>query len=136
MNQIRDLWSENSKTEVRNKVYLFDHSNRTLMGGFPVYIGEEDENGDPIPDSLTELSPVASQALIDHSPDGFNWGYGGSGSAQCALGILLDATGDSNIAMRWYQRFKEEVIAHIPTDKKIQMSLTKVKEWLEDKQSK
>jgi len=105
------------------------------MGGFPVYIGEEDENGDPIPDSLTELSPVPSQALINHSPDGFNWGYGGSGPAQCALGILLDATCDKDIAMRWYQRFKEEVIAHIPNDKNVEMPLAKVKEWLENKQS-
>ncbi len=28
--------------------------------------------------------------LANHSPDGFSWGYGGSGPAQLALAILAD----------------------------------------------
>lgn len=28
------------------------------------------------------LSEVPSQKIMNHSPDGFNWGYGGSGPAQ------------------------------------------------------
>lgn len=35
------------------------------------------------------LSPKRSQKVWNHSPDGFNWGYGGSGPAQLALAILL-----------------------------------------------
>ncbi len=35
------------------------------------------------------LSPEPSQEIINHSPDGFNWGYGGSGPAQLALGFYL-----------------------------------------------
>lgn len=34
-----------------------------------------------------------SQKLWNHSPTGFEWGYGGSGPAQLALAILLDALG-------------------------------------------
>jgi hypothetical protein len=37
------------------------------------------------------LSPRASPAVWNHSPDGFNWGYGGSGPARLALAILLEA---------------------------------------------
>lgn len=37
------------------------------------------------------LDPHFSQQFRNHSPDGFEWGYGGSGPAQLALGILLHA---------------------------------------------
>lgn len=36
-----------------------------------------------------ELKPEASQKIINHSPDGFQWGYSGSGPSQLALAILL-----------------------------------------------
>ena len=113
------------------KVYLFDNSVRTARGGFSIYIGYEAANGKT--EHVEELSPTRSQALINHSQNGFNWGYGGSGAAQCALGILLDATGDEAIARQWYQDFKKEVIAHMPTNKKLQLSEAKVIEWLEHK---
>ena len=35
------------------------------------------------------LDPARSQKAWNHSPDGFNWGYGGSGPAQLALAIML-----------------------------------------------
>jgi hypothetical protein len=52
------------------------------------------------------LSQGRSLKLRNHSPDGFNWGYGGSGPAQTALAILLDATGDEKVAQYHYQQFK------------------------------
>jgi len=36
-----------------------------------------------------ELFPNDSQKVRNHSPDGFAWGYGGSGPAQLALAICL-----------------------------------------------
>jgi len=39
----------------------------------------------------TELDPRPSLQLRKHSPDGFEWSYGGSGPAQLALAILLHA---------------------------------------------
>jgi hypothetical protein len=36
-----------------------------------------------------ELFPAESQKIRNHSPDGWNWGYGGSGPAQTALGLCL-----------------------------------------------
>jgi len=44
--------------------------------------------------------------IRNHSPTGFEWGYGGSGPAQLALAILADATGDDDYAQKMYQDFK------------------------------
>lgn len=63
-------------------------------------------------DEILDCAP--SQGIINHSPDGFSWGYGGSGPAQLALGLLLDVTGDRGIATRFYQDFKWEVVAKWP----------------------
>lgn len=59
------------------------------------------------------LSASASQALMNHSPNGFNWGYGGSGPSQLALGLLLEVTSDSNLSLRYYQDFKWEIVANL-----------------------
>lgn len=34
---------------------------------------------------------------VKHSPTGFSWGYGGSGPAELALNMILDAVGDAAI---------------------------------------
>lgn len=130
---IENLWQQSdiTTTPSGNRVYLFDHSSRTYKGGYAVYVGYEETDDNPL--NMEQLSPARSQSLVNHSPNGFNWGYSGSGPAQCALGILLDVTDNEDIALRWYQDFKSEVIAHIPTDKKIQMSAEKIHRWLENK---
>jgi hypothetical protein len=62
------------------------------------------------------LDPKPSQALRNHSPDGFEWGYAGSGPAQLALAILLDYTGDATTALDNYQDFKFAFIAGLRRD--------------------
>ena len=52
--------------------------------------------------------------LWNHSPSGFEWGYGGSGPAQLALAILADHCGNDEQALNFYQRFKWAVIAELP----------------------
>ena len=52
--------------------------------------------------------------LWNHSPTGFEWGYGGSGPAQLALAILADHLRDDEQALNFYQRFKWAVIAELP----------------------
>lgn len=52
--------------------------------------------------------------LRNHSPTGFEWGYGGSGPAQLALAILADHCHDDQRALDFYQRFKWAVIAQLP----------------------
>jgi hypothetical protein len=44
--------------------------------------------------------------LVNHSPNGFEWGYAGSGPAQLALALLADALGDDERAVRLHQKFK------------------------------
>lgn len=46
----------------------------------------------------------------NHSPDGFAWGYGGSGPSQLALAICIDALEDTNRALKVYLDFKFNVI--------------------------
>ena len=70
-----------------------------------------------------ELSPIKSQKVWNHSPDGFNWGYGGSGPAQLALAICLEVFPE-DIAIRKYQDFKWNVIAKLPGDEDFEITIT------------
>jgi len=56
------------------------------------------------------------QDIVNHSPTGIAWGYGGSGPAQCALALLLDYLGDEERARALYQDFKFKVVAGFPTN--------------------
>lgn len=62
-----------------------------------------------------KLHPGASLQIRKHSPDGFSWGYSGSGPAQLALAICLEIFGEDR-AIEIYQRFKEKYIAPIPRE--------------------
>jgi hypothetical protein len=80
---------------------------------------------------VEEIGPtgeVKSQRLVHHklhSPDGFSWGYAGSGCAETARSLLIDhfggldqlplnAFGDPVVPL--YQRFKEQFIAGAPEE--------------------
>ncbi|MBA7611028.1 hypothetical protein ES703_18244 [subsurface metagenome] len=56
------------------------------------------------------LYPGKSQRVWNHSPDGFNWGYEGSGPAQLALAVLLELVPQDR-AVDLHQEFKRDVIA-------------------------
>jgi hypothetical protein len=53
--------------------------------------------------------------IRNHSPQGFECGYNGSGPAQLALAICVDAVGKER-APSIYQEFKAKVISHLPSD--------------------
>lgn len=57
----------------------------------------------------------ARQDLRNHSPDGFEWGYGGSGPAQLALALVADCWGEEYAVPKIYQRVKL-IIAKLPRD--------------------
>jgi hypothetical protein len=59
------------------------------------------------------LNPVPSQKVWNYSPDGFNWGYGGSRPAQLALAILLKFYPKEE-AVLLHQTFKGDHIAKLP----------------------
>lgn len=75
-----------------------------------------------------ELHPKKSQAVYNHSPDGFSWGYYGSGCAQLALAVLLELT-DKETAVQNYQRFKQDVIACLDTHNDFLLELRIPKKW-------
>lgn len=53
--------------------------------------------------------------LANHSPTGFEWGYGGSGPSQLALAMLAAAVGDDR-ALELYQEFKHSFVSSRDTD--------------------
>jgi hypothetical protein len=65
--------------------------------------------------------------LRNHSPDGFNWGYGGSGPSQLALALLADVVGEQ-AALAWYQDYKFKVVANLAGDK-WEISAQQILEW-------
>lgn len=91
---IEILPEEISVEGIRNPEFEGEFSNEVLVDGFP-------------------LDPKISLAISNHSPDGFNWGYGGSGPAQTALAILLVFM-PIRMAIELYQRFKFSVVASFP----------------------
>ena len=72
-----------------------------------------------------------SLVLRNHSPNGFAWGYGGSGPAQLALALLLHVTGDEGAALNHYQAFKWEVLAKTDVHADLSFPLSVVTNWLE-----
>ncbi len=85
---------------------------KTRRGGYIVYLDGE------------YLSPKQSQGIYNHSPDGFSWGYKGSGCAQLALAILLKIE-DKGIALAQHQQFKRDLIAGLPQNKDFEIEF----EW-------
>ncbi len=90
-----------------------------------IYEGKRSPNGDVVVTRRTHnaggtatreraLSPRFD--LRNHSPTGFEWGYGGSGPAQLALALLADALNDAEQALLLYQNFKWKTVALFPTE--------------------
>ena len=70
--------------------------------------------------------------LRNHSPDGFSWGYGGSGPAQFSLAILADYTGNDEVAQNMYQRFKFDRVARQPMEAPFVMPGREIEAWLSE----
>jgi hypothetical protein len=80
------------------------------------------------------LDPGPSQDVWNHSPNGFAWGYSGSGPAQLALALLLRAGLHPDVAVRLHQRFKREFIVIQPQDERWALDVD-VAAWARSKQS-
>ncbi len=94
---------------------------RTSRGGYQVFIDGE------------ILDPEIGLRYINHSPDGFAWGYPGSGPSQLAFSILLKLAG-RRFAFEHYADFKREVIALLNADKPFQLSTEEVQEWVKSRE--
>lgn len=79
--------------------------------------------------SGTRRLPMSARGR-EKSPDGFNWGYGGSGPSALAHSILTDLTGDSDFADSHFQTFKSEFIATLPQGEPWTISSEQIVSWL------
>ena len=74
-----------------------------------------------------------------HSPDGFEWGYGGSGPADLAFNILYDyllrtkCKGAKYMAIDLHQSFEWDLIAGQGTE--LSVTGDEIEEWLASAQS-
>lgn len=87
-------------------MYILGTGVRNKDGGFDVWVDGE------------ILSPKKSQKICNHSPDGFSWGYGGSGPAQLALGLCVRAAETMKIpvliAVEFYHDLLDEFVSKLP----------------------
>lgn len=75
---------------------------------------------------------------VNHSPDGFEWGYEGSGPAQLAFAILYAYFSMLGIAgntkervMPLYQEFKRDIVAKFPK-KGWALTDIQIEDWLKE----
>ena len=92
-------------------------------------------------ETLTKISPDRSLEVYNHSPDGFEWGYGGSGPSQLSLAILLEALSDDfeqgdapgetpdSVALHLYQDFKWQVVSGLP-ESQWTLPMDTIKQWI------
>lgn len=71
-----------------------------------------------------------SYKYVKHSPDGFAWGYGGSGPSQLAFALLLEETNNVDLSLKLYQEYKREVIAALPQEGGWSLTSKDIKDWV------
>lgn len=76
------------------------------------------------------LHPRESQRVRNHSPNGFAWGYSGSGPAQLALAIMLRECATQEEAENLYQRFKCEIIAWLEPVEEWKLYGEEIRQWI------
>jgi len=71
---------------------------------------------------------------VRHSPDGFQWGYKGSGPAETARCILIDYFGeDEKKAETLYLRFEDEIISK--ASKRLFITERDIRDWIKGERS-
>ena len=95
-----------------------------------VYKGARDTSVTVCPETGDSYSLPYRLDLWNHSPTGFNWGYGGSGPSQLALALLADHLGNDQVAVKLHQQFKWQVIARLPIDEPWEISSQEIDAWL------
>lgn len=99
----------------------FEGINRREVGGQPVWVRDPSEE---------DASPLDKRLdLMNHSPDGFQWGYGGSGPAQLALAMLAYLY-DDETALEHYQQFKNDYISRLSGGWVIRES--EIRNWMKE----
>jgi uncharacterized protein DUF6166 len=86
-----------------------------------------DELGD---EKVLPPAVISPKHEVRHSPDGFQWGYAGSGPAELARAILVRVIEGDDRARhpRCYQLYKADVVQRIQKDE-FELSFKSVREW-------
>ena len=107
------------------------HVETTIPDG---YAGSTDGSGQSRVVSVRKGKQTNLVHVVRHSPDGFSWGFGGSGPADLALSILTHAVGKI-VAETFglYQDFKWEHVASWPQEGWWQVSQVEVLAWVKKK---
>jgi hypothetical protein len=84
-----------------------------IEGRYHPRSGKQEEDWELFLDGK-KLDPKRSLGVLNHSPDGFAYGYGGSAPAQAALAIMLEATNDEDLAVRLHHSLAADVLARQP----------------------
>ena len=95
-----------------------------------VYKGSRDRAVTVYPETGDSYSLPWRLDLWNHSPTGFNWGYGGSGPAQLALAMLADHLGNDQVAVTLHQKFKWAVITGLRLDEPWELTGLEIDGWL------
>jgi hypothetical protein len=80
---------------------------RCELGNFSPYVSKVYVNG-------KLLVPSISQNYCNHSPDGFSWGYEGSGPHQLALAVLMELFPTVPPEHLQYKYFCRQIISQFP----------------------
>lgn len=73
--------------------------------------------------------------LANHSPDGFAWGYSGSGPAQLSVAILA-ALVEDEVALRYYMDFKDAFVSRFTKDRDFHLPAWRVMQWVREQREK
>lgn len=96
---------------------------RLAAGCVQVWCRDRAPNGfevaEPLPLYLQECN---------HSPCGFEWGYGGSGPAQLAYALLRHSGADARNSLLLHQVFKAEIITRLVD--RWELTQEEIKNWL------
>lgn len=79
------------------------------------------------------FDPKPSQKVWNHSPDGFAWGYRGSGPAQLALALLLDVGEPPDLAINMHQAFKFHFVAGWDRDSPWKITTREILAWINER---
>lgn len=79
----------------------------------------------------TSIDDIHERA-VHHSPDGYEWGYGGSGPSDLALNLLLWRTGETRFADAHAQDLKREFLVGLPREGGI-IGLSELDAWIDER---
>lgn len=73
-------------------------------------------------------------SFVNHSPDGFSWGYAGSGPHQLGFAILYHYSGNNrDFASDLYKNFTIDFVANQPINEYLCINYDDITAWLYEK---